>query len=243
MPLINKIDRTLNTTILEPRLSQCEPARLCHRTGLLLVLVALSSVSLFTVDAILDVLISMSTFVFKVNGPFNPKYSFQSQHPEINDQFETRRNERDVTAKPVEDTKVNTTVHETNYQPIIHIIINIYKIIRIQLKRILFAPKIRSVLRNVGTCVVNGAMEIISYYFPAPIIPLITTAAGMVIPFEPVVMLKQRLPIASYRRAITTAVNTFLNTFNSYKLDYDDDPYMTRRFNRKFKDFDEKPIL
>ncbi|KPI94103.1 hypothetical protein RR46_13268 [Papilio xuthus] len=173
------------------------------------------------------------------------RYKDQSQHPEINDQFETRRNEREIsTVKHINETKMNTTqVTETNYQPIIHIIINLYKIIRIHLKRIFFAPKIKSVLRNVGTCVVNGAMEIISYYFPAPIIPLITTAAGMVIPFEPVVMLKQRLPVASYRRAITTAVNTFLNTFNSYKLDYDDDPYMTRRFNRKFKDFDDKPIL
>lgn len=86
-----------------------------------------------------------------------------------------------------------------------------------------------------GTCVVNGVMEIISFYFPAPLMPLIASAAGMVIPFEPVITLRRRMPVNSYRRALKTAVNGFLNTFDSYKVDrYDDDPYMTRRFNRRF---------
>lgn len=95
-------------------------------------------------------------------------------------------------------------------------------------------PKVNSVLRNIGTCVVNGAMELITYYFPAPLIPLIATAAGMIIPFEPVVMLREKMPVTSYRRAFRTALNSFLSTFDRYRLDdEDEDPYMTRRFNRR----------
>lgn len=90
---------------------------------------------------------------------------------------------------------------------------------------------------------VNGVMEIVAYYLPAPLIPLIATAAGMVIPFEPVVMLRRRMPVTSYRRAFKTAVNGFLNTFDTYKVDnYYEDPYMTRRFNRRFMNEGSKEI-
>lgn len=78
-------------------------------------------------------------------------------------------------------------------------------------------------------------MEIISYYFPAPLIPLIASAAGMMIPFEPVVMLRKRMPVTSYRRAFNSAMNSFMGTFDTYKGS-EEDPYMTRRFNRRFLD-------
>ncbi|KAL4707080.1 hypothetical protein ACJJTC_011406 [Scirpophaga incertulas] len=96
-------------------------------------------------------------------------------------------------------------------------------------------PKVNSVLRNIGVCLVNGAMELIAYYLPLPIIPLIASVAGTVIPFEPVVMLRKRMPVTSYRRAFRKAINSFMGTFDKFRLDDDeeDDPYMTRRFNRR----------
>lgn len=97
------------------------------------------------------------------------------------------------------------------------------------------APKISIVMTNIGTCIVNGAMEIISFYFPAPLIPLIASAAGMIIPFEPVVMLREKMPVTSYRRAFKTAVKGFLGTFDRYKYG-EEDPYMMERFNRRFMD-------
>lgn len=87
----------------------------------------------------------------------------------------------------------------------------------------------------------NGAMDLISYYFPAPLIPLIASAAGLVIPFEPVVMLKEKMPVTSYRRAFASAMNSFMSTFDRYKID-DPDPYMTRRFNRRFMNTDTNKL-
>lgn len=102
------------------------------------------------------------------------------------------------------------------------------------MKNFVSTPKVNSVIRNIGTCIVNGAMELVSYFFPSPLIPLIAAAAGMVIPFEPVVMLKEKMPVTSYRRAIKTAMGSFMNTFDKYKVVFDEeDPYMTRRFNRR----------
>lgn len=95
------------------------------------------------------------------------------------------------------------------------------------------APKVSAVITNIGTCIVNGVMEIITSVFPAPLMPLIASVAGLVIPFEPVVMLREKMPVTSYRRAFKTAVNGFLGTFDKYKYE-DDDPYMTQRFNRRF---------
>ncbi|KOB68875.1 Alpha amylase, partial [Operophtera brumata] len=94
-------------------------------------------------------------------------------------------------------------------------------------------PKVNTVLTNIGTCIVNGVMEIISFVFPAPLIPLIASAAGLIIPFEPIVMLREKMPVTSYRRAFKTAVKGFIGAFDKYKYD-DEDPYMTRRFNRRF---------
>ncbi|XP_068624531.1 uncharacterized protein [Battus philenor] len=179
----------------------------------------------------------------------NPTFvSNKAQHPEINDQFDTIHitTTPKVTDVPEDETPVNITLRSgtNDIKPMSYILCNFYKILRMQIKRIILAPKIKSVLKNIGTCMVNGAMELIAYYFPAPIIPLITSAAGMVIPFEPVVMLKHRMPVSSYRRAIIMAVNTFMKTFNDFKMDYDDDPYMTRRFNRRFiKDSKEKRVI
>jgi hypothetical protein len=117
-------------------------------------------------------------------------------------------------------------------------------LITIPIIRFVSIPKVNSVLRNIGTCVVNGAMELVTYYFPPPLIPLIATAAGMFIPFEPVVMLRERMPVASYRRAFRSALNGFLSTFDRYKLgDEEDDPYMTRRFNRRLMNSGEKNKL
>ncbi|XP_053620919.1 uncharacterized protein LOC128681211 [Plodia interpunctella] len=115
-----------------------------------------------------------------------------------------------------------------------------YSIVIVPIKRFINTPKVNTVLRNIGTCVVNGAMEIISHFFPTPLMPLIASAAGMIIPFEPVVLLKERMPVTSYRRAIKTAVNSFLDTFDQYKVDKDEDPYMTRQFYRRFMNDDNK---
>lgn len=104
--------------------------------------------------------------------------------------------------------------------------------ITIPIEKAFSVPKVQTVFRNIGTCVVNGAMELISHYFPAPLIPLIASAAGILIPFEPVVMLKSRNPVNNYRRAFNSAINTFLGNFDKYRLD--DDPYMTKKFNRRF---------
>ncbi|OWR48160.1 uncharacterized protein LOC116775769 [Danaus plexippus] len=118
-----------------------------------------------------------------------------------------------------------------------------YDILKLPVEKILSSQKVNTVLHNIGTCMVNGVMEIVAYYLPAPLIPLIATAAGMVIPFEPVVMLRRRMPVTSYRRAFKTAVNGFLNTFDTYKVDnYYEDPYMTRRFNRRFMNEGSKEI-
>lgn len=138
-----------------------------------------------------------------------------------------------------EDNEILNVSNEKNETKVVKndksILDKIYEIIAINIRKIVSAPEIYGVLRNMGTCVVNGVMEIISFYFPAPLMPLIASAAGMVIPFEPVITLRRRMPVNSYRRALKTAVNGFLNTFDSYKVDrYDDDPYMTRRFNRRF---------
>lgn len=137
------------------------------------------------------------------------------------------------------DAEIETVPNNTNTaivdtQP--SVISNLYNLIKMPIMKLVQSPKVNTVLRNIGTCIVNGVMEIVSYYFPAPLIPLIASAAGMVIPFEPVVMLRRRMPVTSYRRAIKTAVNSFMNTFDAYKFDnnYEDDPYMTRRFNRRF---------
>lgn len=115
-----------------------------------------------------------------------------------------------------------------------------YKFISEPIFKVVSAPKVNAVLRNIGTCVVNGAMELFSYYLPAPFMPLIASAAGLVIPFEPVVMLKEKMPVTSYRRAFQTAMSSFLRTFDKYKVEEDFDPYMTRRFNRRFMGDDGK---
>ncbi|XP_048000224.1 uncharacterized protein LOC125237250 [Leguminivora glycinivorella] len=96
------------------------------------------------------------------------------------------------------------------------------------------SPRVKTVLKNVGTCMVNGAMEILTYYVPAPMIPLIASAAGMIIPFEPVVTLREKMPVTSYRRAFNKAVNSFMGTFDKYKALDVEDPYMTNQFNRRF---------
>lgn len=109
------------------------------------------------------------------------------------------------------------------------------KVIYIPINAFLHAPKVAHVLRNIGTCLVNGMMEIVSYYLPAPLIPLITTTASQMVPFEPLVMLKDKMPVSSYRRAFLTAIRSFLGTFDKYKLEdnFDDDPYMMNQFNRR----------
>lgn len=121
------------------------------------------------------------------------------------------------------------------------IIQQVYRILSIPLKKIIYVPKVNTVLRNIGTCIVNGFMDLVTFYLPAPVIPLIASAAGMIIPFEPVVMLRRRMPVTSYRRAINTALRGFLSTFDQFKNDNEeDDPYMTRRFNRRFMNEDSK---
>lgn len=111
----------------------------------------------------------------------------------------------------------------------------VLKVIYIPISAFFHAPKVAVVLRNIGTCLVNGMMEIISHYLPAPLIPLITSTASQMIPFEPLVMLKEKMPVASYRRAFLTAIRSFLGTFDKYKLEdnFDEDPYMMNQFNRR----------
>ncbi|CAH2098747.1 unnamed protein product [Euphydryas editha] len=168
-------------------------------------------------------------------------------HPEINDQFENATTLQD---KPYTRKSLNSNIiddsneildkelerdNKTELSVNNNILSGFYKKITISVNNFISTPKINTVLKNIGTCIVNGVMEIVSYYFPAPLIPLIASAAGMIIPFEPIVMLRRRMPVTDYRRALKTAVNGFLNTFNVYKFDnYDEDPYMTRRFNRRF---------
>ncbi|XP_075987717.1 uncharacterized protein LOC142984177 [Anticarsia gemmatalis] len=118
--------------------------------------------------------------------------------------------------------------------------VKVYRIITEPIIHVIRTPKVNAVLRNIGTCVVNGALELFSFYLPAPFMPLVASAAGLVIPFEPVVMLKEKMPVTSYRRAFKTAMNTFLGAFDRYKMEDEFDPYMTRRFNRRFMDDDKK---
>lgn len=99
--------------------------------------------------------------------------------------------------------------------------------------RFLSIPKISGVIRNIGTCLVNGIMEIIAHFCPPPLMPLVASAAGMLIPYEPVVTLKRINPVESYRRAFSSAVDSFLGAFETFKHD-DDDPYMQKRFYRRF---------
>lgn len=131
----------------------------------------------------------------------------------------------------------NTTVQPS-------LLSKVLKVIYVPIIAFLHAPKVASVLRNVGTCFVNGMMEIISYYLPAPLIPLITSTAGQMIPFEPLVMLKDKMPVASYRRAFLSAIRSFLGTFDKYRVEdnFNDDPYMMNQFNRRMMRYssDEK---
>ncbi|XP_026743566.1 uncharacterized protein LOC113505179 isoform X2 [Trichoplusia ni] len=184
------------------------------------------------------------------------------QGPEINDQFQITD---PVTESPVQTqpqvveevvapenakTAEQTTVvpeekaNDSHEQDLslsqVSFSFRIYKFISEPIFKVVSAPKVNAVLRNIGTCVVNGAMELFSYYLPAPFMPLIASAAGLVIPFEPVVMLKEKMPVTSYRRAFQTAMSSFLRTFDKYKVEEDFDPYMTRRFNRRFVGDDGK---
>uniref|UniRef100_A0A2A4JRR7 Uncharacterized protein n=1 Tax=Heliothis virescens TaxID=7102 RepID=A0A2A4JRR7_HELVI len=184
------------------------------------------------------------------------------QPPEINDQFEitdiitqepgdvsssdhpspqnnsTQQELVTETNKPVGKIVQVTSEKETNKHiavPEVSFTVKVYKFVAEPIIRAVRAPKVNAVLRNIGTCVVNGAMELFSYYLPAPFMPLIASAAGLVIPFEPVVMLKEKMPVTSYRRAFQTAMSSFMRTFDKYKVEEEDyDPYMTRRFNRRF---------
>ncbi|KAJ0170531.1 hypothetical protein K1T71_013902 [Dendrolimus kikuchii] len=161
------------------------------------------------------------------------------QQPEINDQFETTET---TTIKQIEENTIsiddikiiNNSLNLHEDVPNISITTKVCTAISEPFRRFVSTPKVSMVLRNIGTCIVNGAMDIISYFFPAPFIPLIASAAGLVIPFEPVVMLKERMPVTSYRRAFASAMHSFMSTFDRYKMDEDPDPYMTRRFNRRF---------
>ncbi|CAH1642485.1 unnamed protein product [Spodoptera littoralis] len=185
------------------------------------------------------------------------------QQPEINDQFKitdliteqpiisldhqisqnTNQTESvGETEKPADETKTEVVQYQANVPqistlpalPEISFTVRIYRLISEPIIKVVNAPKVSAVLRNIGTCVVNGAMELFSYYLPAPFMPLIASAAGLVIPFEPVVMLKEKMPVTSYRRAFQTAMSSFLRTFDKYKVEEEYDPYMTRRFNRRF---------
>lgn len=175
-------------------------------------------------------------------------------NPEINDQFVNATTIPDKPYKSLNtniiddtnetvDKELDLQVNNTELSLKNNVFSDFYNKITIALNNFISRPKINTVLKNIGTCIVNGIMEIVSFYFPAPIIPLIASAAGMVIPFEPIVMLRRRMPVTDYRRALKTAVNGFLNTFNVYKFDnYDEDPYMTRRFNRRFMNDGPKEV-
>ncbi|KAJ8708025.1 hypothetical protein PYW08_010391 [Mythimna loreyi] len=189
------------------------------------------------------------------------------QQPEISDQYKITEqvNATAVTTQPVQQTQQNQTLpeikkvpavpatEETSLEtedkvnkntavaiPQVSFTFKVYRLIADPIYKVVNTPKVSEVLRNIGTCVVNGAMELFSYYLPAPFMPLLASAAGLVIPFEPVVMLKEKMPVTSYRRAFQTAMNTFLRTFDKYKVAEEFDPYMTRRFNRRFMNDNDK---
>ncbi|XP_063543365.1 uncharacterized protein LOC134751809 [Cydia strobilella] len=125
------------------------------------------------------------------------------------------------------DSKTEVVENEPNF------LIRLYNTIVKAIQDFFNSPRVKIVLKNVGTCMVNGAMEIMTYYVPAPMIPLIASAAGMIIPFEPVVTLREKMPVTSYRRAFNKAVNSFMGTFDKYKTMGVEDPYMTNRYNRR----------
>ncbi|XP_059045894.1 uncharacterized protein LOC131841590 [Achroia grisella] len=174
------------------------------------------------------------------------------QQPEINDQYENttqtniiennNRTQNNNTADKVNINDIKTIEMKNNeLERPKHFTAKLYTIVTFPIMKFISTPKVNNVLRNMGTCIVNGAMEILSYYFPTPLMPLIASAAGMVIPFEPVVMLREKMPVTSYRRAFKSALNGFMNTFNEFKVDEEnDDPYMTRRFNRRFMNEDKE---
>lgn len=128
----------------------------------------------------------------------------------------------------IQQNNTNNTIQPSLFSKVL-------RVIYIPISAFFHAPKVTHVLRNIGTCLVNGMMEIVSYYLPAPLIPLITTTASQMIPFEPLTMLREKMPVASYRRAFLTAIRSFLGTFDKYKLEenFDDDPYMMDQFNRR----------
>ncbi|CAB3237735.1 unnamed protein product [Arctia plantaginis] len=174
------------------------------------------------------------------------------QQSEINDQLEITDI---VTTSPNENKNaINNSViiiakAELNenkiYQPTTQntegsFSVKAYKFFAEPIITVIRTPKVNLVLRNIGTCIVNGAMELFSYYLPPTFMPLVASAAGFMIPFEPVVMLKERMPVNTYRRAFKTAMKTFLDSFSQFKYDDEIDPYMTRRFNRRFMDDDTK---
>ncbi|RVE49957.1 hypothetical protein evm_005425 [Chilo suppressalis] len=180
------------------------------------------------------------------------------QQPEINDKFENFTQIEAIVTPNDRNEQIevepNTTAHSpitahsqiTAHNPAIiyaevapneeSFIRKVYRAITTPIVRIISIPKVKFVLHNIGTCVVNGAMELITYYLPPPLIPLIASAAGTIIPFEPVVLLREKMPVTSYRRAFKTALDGFLGTFDRYKLEDEEDPYMTRRFNRRLMD-------
>lgn len=196
-------------------------------------------------------------------------FFWQAQNPEINDQFsETTPNivkttnitepEHVIAAKPnnnddsLTEIKQNITTnnsrkHEVYQVNEVHeveepnIIVKLYNAIEIAITKFISSEKVLFVLHNIGTCIVNGVMDLITFYLPAPMIPLIASAAGMLVPFEPVVTLREKMPVISYRRAFDKAVDSFMGTFDKYKtVDDIDDPYMARRFNRRFMNDDPK---
>lgn len=196
-------------------------------------------------------------------------FFWQGQNPEINDQFsETTPNivkttnitgpEHVIAAKPnnnddsLTEIKLNITTnnsrkHEVYQVNEVHeveepnIIVKLYNAIEIAITKFISSEKVLFVFHNIGTCIVNGVMDLITFYLPAPMIPLIASAAGMLVPFEPVVTLREKMPVISYRRAFDKAVDSFMGTFDKYKtVDDIDDPYMARRFNRRFMNDDKK---
>ncbi|KAI8433718.1 hypothetical protein MSG28_015706 [Choristoneura fumiferana] len=190
-----------------------------------------------------------------------------AQNPEINDQFSettpnaiektdvtepghnsTNPDNNDFNGTEIKQNNTNDTrKHEVYHVYEVHeieepnIIVKLYNAIENAITKFLSSEKVMFVLHNIGTCVVNGVMDLITFYLPAPMIPLIASAAGMLVPFEPVVTLREKIPVTSYRRAFDRAVDSFMGTFDKYKtVDDIDDPYMTRRFNRRFMNDDSK---
>lgn len=173
----------------------------------------------------------------------------QPQQSEINDQLEITDkvtasyndnqtfNVIDLAKVKSNDTKTNKVAKQATE---VSFSARVYKFVAEPIITVIRTPKVNLVLRNIGTCIVNGAMELFSYYLPPTFMPLVASAAGFMIPFEPVVMLKERMPVNTYRRAFKTAMKTFLDSFSQFKYDDEIDPYMTRRFNRRFKDDDTK---